>query len=225
MKNINNLVSKTAYNTYNTRNIKKMYDNLSQKSIYNYNKKYFIIKYLIKNKYIKLNDSYNQSDKSIKEKKLNAIDLNELLDDRNIKLTFSDILHDKRCFRKAYMFASNKKLESMDIDYLNNKKDIVELPFNEKDISFTKVYKYYMFKGDRIRNNNQYIYFLIIFYTIAAFVYFKYKLSVQNNIKLSEKYRRSMEKEVSDNYNSLINNNMTSISQKNSREVESLLNK
>src|SRR5690348_3427445 len=101
-----------------------------QTKIYTINKRNFLLKYMLKKGWIP-NEAYKKTD----VKSTEGVNLKELLDEKNIKIDFKDILTDYRYFRKEYFFKD-----------LNAPQVKPTLPFEKKDVSFKTVFHYYFIK-------------------------------------------------------------------------------
>jgi len=89
----------------------------NKNKFYTFSKKSFFLKYLKNKGYIKSEQDNN---------KLEPINLKDILDEKNIKITFYDIFIDWLYFRKAYYF------QKPEYEPIVEKK----LPFEKKDLTF-----------------------------------------------------------------------------------------
>ena len=123
-----NFTYTTYNNTYKTKNNFEQVEYL--KNFNKFSKKTFFLKYMQKKGII---PDPNAKPQPISEiKKSEGLNLKELLDEKNIQISFSDILRDYKYFKREYY--------SVD---LNPPPKQSNLPFDKKDISFKKVFHYY----------------------------------------------------------------------------------
>jgi hypothetical protein len=112
----------------------KNYANLSESSkcvnISKFVKRDFFLKYLEKKGLLDFNSSKNSA-----VKKIDSIDIKELLNEKNIKITIFDIFTDYRNFRKEYYTFTNEKVEQ----------DTTKLPFERKDTDIKNIIFYFFF--------------------------------------------------------------------------------
>ena len=95
-----------------------------------FTKNSFFLKYMHKKGLIPDPSIKNQKQDEIK--KPESINLKELLDERNIQISMSDIVRDYKYFKREYY--------SID---LNPPPEKPNMPFDRKDITFKKVFHYY----------------------------------------------------------------------------------
>jgi len=118
--------------------------------------------------------------------------LKELLDEKKIRVSLSDIFRDYLYFRKEYYYFDEHTY--LYNHYNNRRADIDKetfLPFNSKTISLKKVY-HYIFKTNDSRKLLIYngIMFVLVINFLSFFISYKYKKyskqNLDNVVKLSE---------------------------------------
>lgn len=177
LKNIN------ISNHNNNRNNTKKLNNISRKS--------FFIKYLIRNNYIHIESN------DIKNLKRNTdINLNELLNEKNIKLSYYDIFTDYKYFRKDYYFFNPNHHQNY-VDKFkteNEKNPKIQLPFDEKNITLSKALKYIFISQSPLDLNVQYL--KIFFFFLAIVFYYDYK---RNHVRrINESFYNKYKENTSD---------------------------
>jgi len=120
------------------------------------------------------------------------VDLKELLDEKKLRITFSDIVRDYLYFRKEYYYFDEKTYQ---YNHYNNRPDVIDketyLPFNSKTITLKKVYNF-IFKTTDSRKILIYngIMTVIVINLLSFFISYKYKKYTKKNLdsvlKLSE---------------------------------------
>ena len=98
-----------------------------------FSKRDFFLKYLEKK--LDLDLTNNKKKEATGVKKIESIDLKELLNEKNIKISIFDILHDYRNFRREYYSASYEKVEP----------EKIKLPFERKDTNIKNIIYYFFF--------------------------------------------------------------------------------
>jgi len=115
-----------------------------------------------------------------------------LLDEKKIKVKFSDILRDYLYFRKEYYYFDQN---TYTYNHYNNRPNEIDkdtyLPFNSKTITFKKFFTF-IFKTNDSRKNLIYngLMFFLVINILSFFISYKYKKYSKKNIetvmKLSE---------------------------------------
>lgn len=159
-------------------------------------KKHIFLKFLENRKFFLINNkSKNQEPES-------KIDLSELLDEKNVKLTLSDILKDYRYFRKEYYLYRRDEYSLPDIE-----EKVPELPFNEKEMTLTKIIKYNFFSQEGKKSVAFRIFLLgFAFHVVALYCYFKYKYVVKVNEYLARNLEDQQIRMTRQEYDSLESN-------------------
>ena len=96
-------------------------------------KRDFFLKYLERRLNLDLTSNKNKDTTEVK--KIDSIDLKELLNKKNIKISIFDILHDYRNFRREYYSINQETNEPVK----------VKLPFERKDTNLKNIIYYFFF--------------------------------------------------------------------------------
>jgi UDP-glucose 6-dehydrogenase len=94
-------------------------------------KRDFFLKYLEQKGIFDL----NSSKKSANIRKIESINLKDMLNEKNISVTIFDILTDYRNFRKEYYTFASEKIQH----------DTTKLPFERKETNLKNIIYYYLF--------------------------------------------------------------------------------
>ena len=151
--------------------------------IYNIAKKHFFIKYLLNTNFIATKDKANNNSPSSakQEQNISKIDLHDILDEKNIKISITDILNDYKNFRFRYykQDPSDYKYELKIDEERQELMNQVKLPFNEKNISFKNVYKYFIFQGDKKTMLYKSVLIILWLHVITAYFYYSYSKKLE----------------------------------------------
>jgi hypothetical protein len=115
----------------NFNNIKSIYTKslfLQNQSFYKYQERTFFLKFMIQKNWI-------PDPKKNIPKKVESVDIKSLLDEKNVKISLSDILTDYKYFKNEYYYIKYKKAE-----------DKPNFPFDNKNINFKSVFEYFFIK-------------------------------------------------------------------------------
>ena len=112
---------------------KKINSNSYSDNFVKFSKRDFFLKYLEKK--FDLDPTRNKSKDATGIKKIESIDLKELLNEKNIKISLFDIFYDYRNFRREYYSFSYEKVEP----------EKIKLPFDRKDTNIKNVIYYFFF--------------------------------------------------------------------------------
>lgn len=173
---------------------------LNQRILY-VKKKTFFLKYF-ENKGLlnKVNNNNNNNAKIKKENlKESSLNLKELLDEKNVKLSFSDIRRDYKYFSFEYYnydyteFYSRYGVTEDTKETLNQS----NIPFEKKDMNYQNIKSYL------VKNKNSYytkMFLLAIAMNIIGF-YFQYKQKSvsENNLKAIESVDKNLKREQTQN--------------------------
>ena len=108
----------------------------SNSRFYKIQKQNFFLKFLENKSLLKIGNQ--QSNKS----KNQSVDLNDLLNEKNVKLNFRDILTDFHYFKRQYYYTPNDS-ESEKIEVMKQKE---KLPWDREETTFKKVFHFLFIK-------------------------------------------------------------------------------
>lgn len=146
---------------------------LPKSSFIKLSKKDFFLKYLEKKGLLDLNQNKNNS---TSVKKIDSIDLKELINEKNIKITIYDIITDYRNFRREYYTYTNEIKES----------DKVKLPFERKDTNLKNII-YYFFFSDKFSDFGRLVIFLLSFNLVFFIIHWRKERVEKLNMELLSK--------------------------------------
>lgn len=141
-------------------------------------KRGFFLKYLEKQNFFAKNTSTKEE----------SINIKELIDEKNVKITFSDIIRDYRYFRVEYYFFNQA---------LKEEEKEPKLPFKKEEMTFNKVRKYLLSgkeKGNKVLWKHCFYYCIIVNF-IAFYIKFRIDRARKRNYGKVEKLEAAENKE------------------------------
>jgi len=151
--------------------------------------KSFFLKYLHDKGYISKENTLSIKPKDSSNNKIESINLKELLDEKNIKLTLRDIITDYKYFKHRY-YKRDDKDYLYEYTQIKKEKEFI-FPFTRDNISLKKMYKYFIFQGENKTRVYNVLFYALVFSCLNIILFSKLKYK---EIKNYEKTKRIMEK-------------------------------